>query len=566
MTSTSSFTRQTLALLLLLLLGAGLVLAAASRAHAQDPTPDPTPAVVVEQGAPVVVNGETLFRVTDPGTFETATERAEAIATNIERVINNPFVSVGSVTLVESDAGTEVVLDEEVLFTITDADAAALGMTRAELGEAAADSLNASLAAAPESAPASTLAWVLALLIALVVLVAIIVVVNIVVRWLEQRLEPTTPGSWLPDWFTRTTFYQSGASKRALGALLNVLRLVAILLLFILILPWVLNLFPRTQEVGDIAFEPITSSLALIWDGFVGFLPQLVFMLMVFLIAWVVTWIIRSLFREVKRGTIRIPNFRPEWSDMSAALLSFFVWMIALIVVLSSLPIADSRALAGVLGFTGLIITLASGSAISNIISGIVLTYTNALTTGDVVQINQMDGTVVETGILTTRLRTFRNEIVTLPNSLVLSGAITNYSRLADANRLLLHTEVTIGYDVDRRTVTELLLAAAGEAEGVLKSPSPYVLQRALGDYSVTYELNAYTNTPEYMPILYSRLHEAILDQFNAAGIEILSPVYSAVRDGNKLTLPEEYLPEGYVKPSLVPKRDAPPQPPDAAE
>jgi small-conductance mechanosensitive channel len=180
-----------------------------------------------------------------------------------------------------------------------------------------------------------------------------------------------------------------------------------------------------------------------------------------------------------------------------------------------------------------------------------VLTYTNAIHTGDIVSVGATSGQVMSKSLLTTRVRTFKNEIVTLPNAMVLSGAITNYSRLADTHQLVIHTAVTIGYDVAWAEVHSLLRAAAAETDGILAAPAPFILQKSLGDFSVAYELNAHTSFPERMPQLLSALNRAILDQFNAAGIEILSPVYSAVRDGNKLTLPVEYLPEGYAAPAI---------------
>ena len=127
----------------------------------------------------------------------------------------------------------------------------------------------------------------------------------------------------------------------------------------------------------------------------------------------------------------------------------------------------------------------------------------------------------------------------TIPNSAMLSSQITNYSSLARTGEgLILHTTVTIGYDVPWPTVHRLLTTAALRAEGVEPSPEPFVLQTSLGDFSVAYQLNVYTRQPGRMPRILSALHQHLQDVFAEAGIEILSPVYEAQRDGNASTVP----------------------------
>jgi small-conductance mechanosensitive channel len=128
---------------------------------------------------------------------------------------------------------------------------------------------------------------------------------------------------------------------------------------------------------------------------------------------------------------------------------------------------------------------------------------------------------------------------------------VTNYSRLARENGLTLHTTVTIGYDVPWQKVHELLIAAALDCEDIEKTPTPFVLQTALNDYNVAYELNAYTRKPEIMPRLYSAMHQNIQARFNAAGVEIMSPAFTALRDGNAVTLPPDFLPDGYRPPAF---------------
>ena len=179
-------------------------------------------------------------------------------------------------------------------------------------------------------------------------------------------------------------------------------------------------------------------------------------------------------------------------------------------------------------------------------VAGIVLTYMRPFRLGDRVKIAETMGDVVEKTLLVTRVRTIKNVDVSIPNAMVLGSHIINFSSSAKNKGLILHTTVTIGYDVPWKKVHELLLSAANESNNLLKEPSPFILQTSLDDSYVSYELNVYTNQPTLMAKIYSDLHQNIQDRFNEAGIEIMSPHYSAVRDGNATAIPEEYLPKGY--------------------
>ena len=123
-----------------------------------------------------------------------------------------------------------------------------------------------------------------------------------------------------------------------------------------------------------------------------------------------------------------------------------------------------------------------------------------------------------------------KNEGVTVLDGNVLDSEVVNYSALATDQGLVLHTSVTIGYDVDWRQVHELLIAAARQTEAILDDPAPFVLQTSLDDYYVSYQINAYTRAAGRMAQLYSELHQNILDAFHSAGVEIMSPAYTALR------------------------------------
>jgi small-conductance mechanosensitive channel len=197
------------------------------------------------------------------------------------------------------------------------------------------------------------------------------------------------------------------------------------------------------------------------------------------------------------------------------------------------------------------LVSLTSGSALANMIAGIVLTYTGAFRLGDRVKLGDAFGDIVETSLLATHVRTIKNEEITIPNSIVLGSAVTNYTRIAEKHGLILHTSVTIGYDAPWRKIHDLLVSAALATPGIMADPSPFVWQTALNDFYVTYEINAYTATPRDMIDIYAALHAKIQDAFYEAGVEIMSPHYTSVRDGNTVAIPEAFRAPGYQPPAF---------------
>jgi small-conductance mechanosensitive channel len=122
---------------------------------------------------------------------------------------------------------------------------------------------------------------------------------------------------------------------------------------------------------------------------------------------------------------------------------------------------------------------------------------------------------------------------------------------MARENKLIVYTTITLGYDAAWQTVHELLIAAALDCDRILRTPPPFVLHTSLNDYHVSYELNASTSKPELLPRIYSDLHKNIQERFNAAGVEIMSPAYTALRDGNTITLPPDFRPDDYRPPAF---------------
>jgi small-conductance mechanosensitive channel len=223
------------------------------------------------------------------------------------------------------------------------------------------------------------------------------------------------------------------------------------------------------------------------------------------------------------------------------------VFALVLVIIFPYLPGAKSPAFQGISIFAGILLSIGSSSAVANVIAGAILTYMRALSVGDWVKIGDVVGEVEEKSLLVTRILTQKQETITIPNATVMNGSVMNFTREAKITGVIFHTTVTIGYDAPWRKVHELLLKAALDTKDVLHEPAPFVLQNALNDFYVAYELNAYTGVPRNMQFIYSDLHQNIQDRFNAAGVEICSPHFSALRDGNTVAMPPNYTSQDHA-------------------
>jgi small-conductance mechanosensitive channel len=245
----------------------------------------------------------------------------------------------------------------------------------------------------------------------------------------------------------------------------------------------------------------------------------------------------RLVFEGMGRQRIKVPGFHPEWSKTSFNLLRLLIIAMTIVVVFPYLPGSDSPAFQGVSIFVGVLLSLGSTTAVANLVAGIVITYTRSFRIGDYVRISDTEGKIIERTAFVTRIRTNKNLEVSIPNASIMSDKVINFSTQAKKSGITLHTGVTIGYDVPWPKVQELLLAAAAACEHIEEDPAPFVLQTSLDDNYVAYELNVFTRRADLRSRIYSDLHANILDAFHTAGVEITSPHYRAVRDGNEAAM-----------------------------
>ena len=498
-------------------------------------------------GYPVTVEGHEVFKVYERlGPF-LPEERAQRVSERLTKLVYTPSADVGAITTAESDYGTEIKLGDTVLTIVTDDDAKQAHVARALLAKYDASKIRDGIIQARQEHGAKFL--IRAAIYAVVTLLLYLLLVWLVVigsRWLLKRLQrpeaPLIKGLKIQ----KSEILAGQRLASVLAGLLRLLRVVIIFILTVLFLGTEFNFFPWTRVHGRQLLEYVLAPIRFVGIAVLNYLPKLFYILVILAVMYYVMKFVRILAREFERGNIRIRGFYPEWIQPTYRIIRFLLIAFTAVLVYPFLPGENSPAFKGVGIFLGVLVSLGSTSAVANAVAGIMLTYTRGFRVGDWVKIGDNIGDVISQNVLATHLRTFQKEEIVIPNSVVLGSHVTNYSLLGQTEGLILHTSATIGYNVPWRTVHQLMIEAALKTPDILPDPAPFVLQKALDDSYVQYEINAYTRNPHAMFITYSNLHANIQDCFYGAGVEIMSPVYSAIRDGNKTAIPAEFLPRDY--------------------
>ncbi|MCW1952862.1 MAG: mechanosensitive ion channel family protein [Flavobacteriia bacterium] len=348
-------------------------------------------------------------------------------------------------------------------------------------------------------------------------------------------------------------------ASRQVGVLINlnsVLKWLVMLSTVYIALPILFGIFPWTKNMAQTLFGYILDPLKDIGIGLWNFLPNLITIVVIVIVFRYVLKGLYFLKSEIQLENLKIPGFYPDWAAPTYQIVKVLVFAFMVVVIFPYLPGSDSPVFQGVSVFLGFLFTFGSAGSLSNIIAGLVLTYMRLFKMGDRVMIGSISGDVIEKNMLVTRVRTIKNEIISIPNATVMNSHTINYSSDAPEKGLIMHSTITIGYDVPWRAMHEVLVQAALKTPLLLEEPAPFVLQTSLDDFYVSYQVNAYTREPNKQAKIYSDLHQNIQDGCNAAGIEIMSPHYRAARDGNQSTIPADQLPKDYQIPSFRFKQD----------
>ena len=527
-------------------------------ARGESASPVPSEAVVgnVVDGFPVVLDGEPLFYVRQGVAGVTSAEERAAIITQRVRAIAADSTLAPDTIRAETEENQSVVLaGDTVLFTVRQEDVGAYdGRSHPELATEAVGRIQQGIVSYREQRSIRRIVTslgmtILSTIVVFLVLRGILFGSSRLLTDIRRRRNANT----LAIHFQSVQVLGSGATSYLLGGLVRLLRPGLILLALYLYVPFVLSQFPATAEFGDSLLQDMAFRLSLLAQGFVAYLPELAMLGVIAFVTYYIIEFARQVIIELGRHDV-YPWFYPEWVQPTIRLATLLIVAIALVIAGPYLPGFGSPAFQGISLFLGALLTLGSSSAVANALSGIILIYTRAFQLGDFIRIDDIVGEVQDKSLFVTRVLTPKQETVTIPNASVLNSNVTNYSAICREAHgyLLLHTTITLGYDLPWRKVHEVLIQAALATPDISPEPAPFVLQTALNDFNVSYEINAYTVSPQKMPVIYSHLHQNIQDYCNAADIEILSPTFSALRDGNHSTIPADYLPADYAAPAFV--------------
>ena len=314
------------------------------------------------------------------------------------------------------------------------------------------------------------------------------------------------------------------------------------LLQLLITVPLLFAIFPQTKGLAYQIFSYIWNPIKNILVGIVDYIPNLFAILIICFAVKYLVRLVHYLSREVEAGRLKFGGFYPDWAMPTYHIIRFLLYAFMIAMIYPYLPGAKNGVFQGISVFVGLIISLGSSTVIGNVIAGLVITYMRPFKLGDRIQLNDTTGNVIEKTPLVTRIKTPKNEVVTIPNSFIMSSHTVNYSASAREYGLIIHSEVTIGYDAPWRQVHQLLMEAALNTPGVIDDPRPFVLETSLSDWYPVYQINAYIREADKLAQIYSDLHQNIQDRFNEAGVEIMSPHYMAMRDGNESTIPKDDL------------------------
>lgn len=504
--------------------------------------------------APVTLDGRTLFKVRGVSSL-TAAERAEMIGERIREVAADPRFDPQQVQIAEAPQMLQITAGPVVIVRVFDADAEVEQVDRMALAAVQLQLIREAIADYRDHRKPEYLQRGLRTVVVATAALAAFLTLSL---WLARRLGNVLAARLQPKVVAiRVQSLQLMPGSQVWATMTfagRALRVIVVLLAVYIYAEVSLGQFPQTRALGEQLAGYVIDPLQIMGRGFLDELPSLIFLLVLFFVVRLVMRLLRLYFTAVGTGTVKLANFAPEWAVPTFRLVRIGVIAFALVIAYPYVPGSGSEAFKGLSIFFGVLLSIGSSSFVANSIGGYALIYRRLFAIGDRVQIGDTVGDVVEMRLQVTRLRTVKNEEIIVPNSLILNTSVLNYSALAASRGLILHTQVGIGYETPWRQVESMLLMAAQRTPGLMTEPPPFVLQKALGDFCVTYELNVYTSSANSMAQNYHALHANILDVFNEYGVQIMTPAYEADPPQPKV-VPRELW---YAEPSPPPPSGGP--------
>ena len=495
-------------------------------ALAAEPASEDVDAQAAPDSAAVIVDGVELFRVAGSASFPAA-ERAARVTARIVAAAGDPHIPANAIKTEQRESRIDIVAGSRHLVGVVAADATLEGIAMPDAALLRAMHIHDAIVRYRAERTTERLVQS-AMMAGAATAVAALALWLIWTGFRRARLKLDQRYRTRGHSLSIQSFEVVRAESiwRALDATLSTLRWLVVAAIVYALGTFALGQFPWTraaaQRLLDVVAQPVISMVSAV----LSYIPKLVFLVLLFLAVRYFLKVLAMFFAAVGAGRVPLRGFDAEWAQPTYHIARILIILLTLVIAYPYLPGSGSAAFQGLSIFAGLMLSLGASSAMASLIAGYTVTYRRAFRVGDRITVGDLTGEVSDVRLMVTHLRTAKNEEVVVPNSLVLQSHVVNYTKLARSHGLILHTTVSIGYETPWRQVEAMLQLAAERTEGVLREPTPFVLEKSLGDFAVTYELNVYIDNTKLLPQRYADLHRNVLDVFNEYGVQIMTPAY----------------------------------------
>lgn len=499
----------------------------------------------VAVGYPVLgVLGDTIVNLYVRIGSYSPSDRAHSISSRVKWMYENDFSERDSLYLNYTKGYIDIMYKDMIVMTVTENDALLKDTSLEAYSEQLRDRFVSSLLRAREEySVRNTLiraGWVL---LSIILTIGALYLIARAFRWLKMQVSKHKQRFFKDLKYRDYTFITIDQEVSIVLRLLTFLHWVAVIILFVVIIPIIFSIFPFTRSWSAQIFHFIKTPVINLFTAVWKYLPNLFNIAIVVVVLRYAIKLVKYFFGEIEQGKLKLPGFHPDFAQPTFVIVRTLLLIFGVILIFPYLPGSGSDAFKGISVFVGVLFSLGSSSAIANMVAGIVITYMRPFKVGDRIKVDGISGDVVEKTLLVTKIKQVTNEEVTIPNSKILNSNTINYSALVESKGLILSTEVTIGFEVPWREVENLLLEAISRCPRILQAPKPFVMQMEFKDFYTVYSVNGYTVEANSQMSIYSEIRGHIQDLCRERGVELLSPHYHEVRNRIQSTIPPEYEP-----------------------
>ncbi|MEM1075590.1 MAG: mechanosensitive ion channel family protein [Pseudomonadota bacterium] len=478
--------------------------------------------------SPVTIDGEVLF-VVRGGSALPASERAANIERRIIEIAELREEAPLFVEVVDGPLGLRVEVNGRIVATTTSTDAEYENVDIALLASLHADAIeraiymyreNRSSSARMDSA-LSAIGWTVGFLVLTTIFFSgrrriVRAAEKLVARHFAKFEEATS------------SVVRSKAVARLVGFGTKLVLWIVFLVALYYYLSFVLLSFAETRPFAQLLLTYVSEPLINVMWGALSYIPNLISLVIIVIVTKYTLRGVQLFLENVEAGTFEWKNFEPHWIAPTYNISRIVIIAIAVVFAYPYIPGSDSRAFQGLTILAGLMVSLGSNTVVSNMMAGIFVIYRRSTNIGDRIRVGDQIGDVVEIKLMETLIKSVKNEMISIPNAQLLNSEVINYSRKIDGRGLLVHTTVGIGYEEPQEKVEAMLIEAALRTVNVKSSPMPFVLWTGLGDFAISYQINAFTNRGSALPKIVSELHRNIVSVFNENGVQIMTPNYES--------------------------------------